>query len=102
MKESRCRRYPLDRHQTVFALGEALAHLHYLEGRGMRNQVPGPMASIALSGMEMSYKEDVCSREQGRKVMQAAISGDRAHNSANRRLWISLSRLRSAYLHLAR
>ena len=32
----------LDRHQTVFALGEALAHLHYLEGRGMRNQVPGP------------------------------------------------------------
>jgi glyoxylase-like metal-dependent hydrolase (beta-lactamase superfamily II) len=27
-------RRPLDRHQTAFALGEALAHLHYLEGRG--------------------------------------------------------------------
>jgi len=27
-------RRPLDRHQTAFALGEALAHLHYLMGRG--------------------------------------------------------------------
>lgn len=27
-------RRPLDRHQTAFALGEALAHLHYLEGCG--------------------------------------------------------------------
>jgi len=24
----------LDRHQTAFALGEALAHLHYLVGQG--------------------------------------------------------------------
>jgi hypothetical protein len=24
----------LDRHQTAFALGEALAHLHYLIGQG--------------------------------------------------------------------
>jgi glyoxylase-like metal-dependent hydrolase (beta-lactamase superfamily II) len=28
-------RRPLDRHQTAFALGEALAHLHYLEGQGL-------------------------------------------------------------------
>jgi glyoxylase-like metal-dependent hydrolase (beta-lactamase superfamily II) len=28
-------RRPLDRHQTAFALGEALAHLHYLAGKGM-------------------------------------------------------------------
>jgi glyoxylase-like metal-dependent hydrolase (beta-lactamase superfamily II) len=27
-------RRPLDRHQMVFALGEVLAHLHYLTGRG--------------------------------------------------------------------
>jgi glyoxylase-like metal-dependent hydrolase (beta-lactamase superfamily II) len=27
-------RRPLDRHQMAFALGEALAHLHYLTGRG--------------------------------------------------------------------
>jgi glyoxylase-like metal-dependent hydrolase (beta-lactamase superfamily II) len=27
-------RRPLDRHQTAFALGEALAHLHYLMGEG--------------------------------------------------------------------
>jgi hypothetical protein len=27
-------RRPLDRHQTAFALGEALAHLHYLMGQG--------------------------------------------------------------------
>ena len=27
-------RRPLDRHQLAFALGEALAHLHYLAGRG--------------------------------------------------------------------
>jgi glyoxylase-like metal-dependent hydrolase (beta-lactamase superfamily II) len=27
-------RRPLDRHQTAFALGEALAHLHYLAARG--------------------------------------------------------------------
>ena len=27
-------RRPLDRHQMAFALGEALAHLHYLAGRG--------------------------------------------------------------------
>jgi len=27
-------RRPLDRHQTAFALGEALAHLHYLMSRG--------------------------------------------------------------------
>jgi glyoxylase-like metal-dependent hydrolase (beta-lactamase superfamily II) len=27
-------RRPLDRHQTGFALGEALAHLHYLRGQG--------------------------------------------------------------------
>ncbi len=27
-------RRPLDRHQTAFALGEALAHLHYLMARG--------------------------------------------------------------------
>jgi hypothetical protein len=27
-------RRPLDRHQMAFALGEALAHLHYLTGQG--------------------------------------------------------------------
>ena len=27
-------RRPLDRHQTAFALGEALAHLHYLMVQG--------------------------------------------------------------------
>jgi glyoxylase-like metal-dependent hydrolase (beta-lactamase superfamily II) len=32
---------PLDRHQTAFALGEALAHLHYLEARGELARVPG-------------------------------------------------------------
>ena len=34
-------RRPLDRHQTAFALGEALAHLHYLEARGELDRVPG-------------------------------------------------------------
>jgi glyoxylase-like metal-dependent hydrolase (beta-lactamase superfamily II) len=34
-------RRPLDRHQTAFALGEALAHLHYLEARGEVARVPG-------------------------------------------------------------
>ncbi len=33
-------RRPLDQHQTAFALGEALAHLHYLE-RGELDRVPG-------------------------------------------------------------
>ena len=32
---------PLDRHQTAFALGEALAHLHYLEARGELSRVSG-------------------------------------------------------------
>ena len=35
-------RRPLDRHQTAFALGEALAHLHYLERRGALHRVPAP------------------------------------------------------------
>ncbi len=35
-------RRPLDPHQTAFALGEALAHLHYLEGRGALDRVHGP------------------------------------------------------------
>jgi glyoxylase-like metal-dependent hydrolase (beta-lactamase superfamily II) len=35
-------RRPLDRHQTAFALGEALAHLHYLERRGALDRVPEP------------------------------------------------------------
>ena len=34
-------RRPLDRHQTAFALGEALAHLHYLEARGELSRVSG-------------------------------------------------------------
>jgi glyoxylase-like metal-dependent hydrolase (beta-lactamase superfamily II) len=34
-------RRPLDRHQTAFALGEALAHLHYLERRGTLDRVHG-------------------------------------------------------------
>jgi glyoxylase-like metal-dependent hydrolase (beta-lactamase superfamily II) len=34
-------RRPLDRHQTAFALGEALAHLHYLERRGALERVHG-------------------------------------------------------------
>ena len=34
-------RRPLDRHQMVFALGEALAHLHYLTGRGALARVLG-------------------------------------------------------------
>ncbi len=32
---------PLDRHQMAFALGEALAHLHYLEARDELARVPG-------------------------------------------------------------
>ncbi|HUC70834.1 MAG TPA: MBL fold metallo-hydrolase [Stellaceae bacterium] len=35
-------RRPLDAHQTAFALGEALAHLHYLEARGALERVRGP------------------------------------------------------------
>jgi glyoxylase-like metal-dependent hydrolase (beta-lactamase superfamily II) len=35
-------RRPLDQHQTAFALGEALAHLHYLESQGALDRVPGP------------------------------------------------------------
>lgn len=34
-------RRPLDRHQTAFALGEALAHLHYLMGQGVLDRVLG-------------------------------------------------------------
>jgi glyoxylase-like metal-dependent hydrolase (beta-lactamase superfamily II) len=34
-------RRPLDRHQMAFALGEALAHLHYLAGRGELVCEPG-------------------------------------------------------------
>ena len=34
-------RRPLDRHQMAFALGEALAHLHYLKGRGQLVCEPG-------------------------------------------------------------
>jgi hypothetical protein len=45
---SRCRHHPLDRHQTVFALGEAQAHLHYLEDRACVTKCLGAMASIAL------------------------------------------------------
>ena len=35
-------RRPLDAHQTAFALGEALSHLHYLEGRGALDREHGP------------------------------------------------------------
>jgi glyoxylase-like metal-dependent hydrolase (beta-lactamase superfamily II) len=35
-------RRPLDPHQTAFALGEALAHLRYLEGQGSVDRVAGP------------------------------------------------------------
>jgi hypothetical protein len=31
----------LDRHQMGFALGEALAHLHYLEGQGALSRDSG-------------------------------------------------------------
>jgi glyoxylase-like metal-dependent hydrolase (beta-lactamase superfamily II) len=34
-------RRPLDRHQMAFALGEALAHLHYLTGQGALTRVLG-------------------------------------------------------------
>ena len=34
-------RRPLDRHQTAFALGEALAHLHYLMGQGELDRALG-------------------------------------------------------------
>jgi glyoxylase-like metal-dependent hydrolase (beta-lactamase superfamily II) len=34
-------RRPLDRHQTVFALGEALAHLHYLVAQGEIERAAG-------------------------------------------------------------
>ena len=34
-------RRPLDQHQTAFALGEALAHLRYLEGRSVIDRAPG-------------------------------------------------------------
>jgi glyoxylase-like metal-dependent hydrolase (beta-lactamase superfamily II) len=35
-------RRQLDRHQTAFALGEALAHLHYLAGQGEIARATGP------------------------------------------------------------
>ncbi|MGH7030058.1 MAG: MBL fold metallo-hydrolase [Stellaceae bacterium] len=35
-------RRPLDRHQMAFALGEALAHLHYLMAQGALDRVSGP------------------------------------------------------------
>ena len=35
-------RRQLDRHQTGFALGEALAHLHYLIGQGALDRGPAP------------------------------------------------------------
>ena len=34
-------RRPLDRHQTGFALGEALAHLHYLEAQRALDRITG-------------------------------------------------------------
>ena len=34
-------RRPLDRHQMAFALGEALAHLHYLRNQGALACMPG-------------------------------------------------------------
>jgi glyoxylase-like metal-dependent hydrolase (beta-lactamase superfamily II) len=34
-------RRPLDRHQTAFALGEALAHLQYLAGKGLLDRSAG-------------------------------------------------------------
>ena len=34
-------RRPLDQHQTAFALGEALAHLHYLAGQGEIERASG-------------------------------------------------------------
>jgi hypothetical protein len=34
-------RRPLDRHQTAFALGEALAHLQYLAGQGTLDRSTG-------------------------------------------------------------
>jgi len=35
-------RRQLDRHQTGFALGEALAHLHYLEAQNRLGRQTGP------------------------------------------------------------
>jgi glyoxylase-like metal-dependent hydrolase (beta-lactamase superfamily II) len=45
-------RRPLDAHQTAFALGEALAHLHYLEARGevCRSQATDGVDYFARSG----------------------------------------------------
>ena len=40
-------RRPLDQHQTAFALGEALAHLHYLWRRAISTATTGPTASTA-------------------------------------------------------
>jgi hypothetical protein len=34
-------RRSLDSHQTAFALGEAVAHLHYLMGQGALDRVRG-------------------------------------------------------------
>jgi hypothetical protein len=34
-------RRKLDQHQTAFALGEALAHLHYLAGQGEIERAAG-------------------------------------------------------------
>ena len=53
-------RRPLDRHQTAFALGEALAHLHYLMGKAK---------SPACSGADGVYRfvraEGCCGRQNG-------------------------------------
>ena len=41
-------RRQLDRHQMGFALGEALAHLHYLEGQGALAREPARTASTGF------------------------------------------------------
>ena len=46
-------RRPLDRHQMAFALGEALAHLHYLMVQGALDRVlrPGRRPSLYSCGL---------------------------------------------------
>jgi hypothetical protein len=63
-------RRPLDRHQTAFALGEALAHLHYLERRGALDRVYG------ADGVDRFLRANAERKDKGggdRKALPAAV-----------------------------
>jgi len=49
-------RRPLDRHQMAFALGEALAHLHYLTGQGALARLLGGDGVNPLSAQSGNWE----------------------------------------------